>query len=96
MNPQPLQYPTMVDQYLYPNPQMAAWNPYLMAPMLQAQAPNQQGNISNRQRRRNNKYCWTHGGCKHQGSDCTHKAQGHKNEATFANKMRSSTKNYSS
>ena len=30
-NPQPFQYPTMVDPSLYPNPQMLAWNPFLMA-----------------------------------------------------------------
>ena len=34
-----------------------------------------------------NMYCWTHGGCAHAGSTCNDKAPGHKNEATFDNKM---------
>ena len=33
------------------------------------------------------KYCWTHGACNHGGSDCRWKAKGHKDEATFDNKM---------
>ena len=32
-------------------------------------------------------YCWTHGGCNHESAQCRRKAQGHKDEATFANKM---------
>ena len=44
---------------------------------------------------RTGKYCWTHGGCNHFGSTCETKAQGHKDEATFQNKMGGSTKNCS-
>ena len=33
------------------------------------------------------KYCWTHGGCNHEGKDCTTKALGHKDEATKENKL---------
>ena len=38
---------------------------------------------------RNNvsEYCWTHGACAHKSSDCRNKADGHKNNATFTNKM---------
>ena len=32
-------------------------------------------------------YCWTHGACAHDGSACKNKKPGHKDEATFANKM---------
>ena len=39
------------------------------------------------ERRTTNQYCWTHGGCAHKGAQCTMKAQGHKNDATFENKM---------
>ena len=34
-----------------------------------------------------NKYCWSHGGCTHLGKDCRKKRKGHKDEATFNNKM---------
>eukprot|EP00957_Ditylum_brightwellii_P154108 11728478-Ditylum_brightwellii.AAC.1 len=32
----------------------------------------------------NQMYCWTHGSCNHGGVDCKHKANGHKEQATFA------------
>ena len=35
-------------------------------------------------------YCWTHEGCANAGSACKDKAPGHKNEATFENKMEGS------
>ena len=38
-------------------------------------------------RRQTDKYCWTHGGCAHDSNKCTAKAQGHKTNASFANKM---------
>jgi hypothetical protein len=38
------------------------------------------------------KYCWTHGACAHSGSECNHPKEGHKKEATFANRMAGSTK----
>ena len=41
-------------------------------------------------RRITNLYCWTHGGCAHAGNTCNDKAPGHKNEATFDNKMEGS------
>eukprot|EP00957_Ditylum_brightwellii_P151117 11506947-Ditylum_brightwellii.AAC.1 len=34
-----------------------------------------------------NKYCWTHSGCNHFGSNCKYPAQGHQNNATFQKKM---------
>ena len=33
------------------------------------------------------KYCWTHGGCGHESQTCEAKATGHKDEATFSNRM---------
>ena len=33
------------------------------------------------------KYCWTHGACNHNGGDCEFPATGHKDSATFSNKM---------
>ena len=38
-------------------------------------------------RRKTGKYCWTHGHCNHNGPDCAHKAEGHKDEATKTNRM---------
>lgn len=38
-----------------------------------------------------NSYCWTHGRCKHKSADCKFPAEGHKKEATMANKMDGST-----
>ena len=37
------------------------------------------------------KYCWTHGACAHDSTSCNTPAEGHKNEATFDNKMGGST-----
>ena len=38
------------------------------------------------------KYCWTHGAWNHLSKDCFKPREGHKKEATFANKMGGSTK----
>ena len=38
-----------------------------------------------------NKYCWSHGACAHWGKDCRDKKPGHKDEATFKDKMGGST-----
>ena len=40
-----------------------------------------------------NLYCWTHGLCRHKSSDCKHKATGHKDDATFADRKGGSVKN---
>ena len=42
---------------------------------------------------RNNtdKYCWSHGACGHTGAQCRNKKLGHKDEATFADKLGGST-----
>jgi hypothetical protein len=37
-------------------------------------------------------YCWTHGSCAHNGTDCKNPKDGHKKEATFTNMMNGSTK----
>ena len=42
---------------------------------------------ASRPRNNTSKYCWTHGGCGHDGSACEDKAPGHKSEATFENRM---------
>ena len=44
-----------------------------------------------RHRRNLSSYCWTHGACSHQSKDCRNKRQGHKDEASFANKLGGST-----
>ena len=36
-------------------------------------------------------YCWTHGAGNHKGVDCRNKKEGHKDAATFKNKMGGST-----
>ena len=33
------------------------------------------------------KYCWSHGACNHTGMECNRKKEGHKDEATFNNRM---------
>ena len=38
-------------------------------------------------------YCWTCGCCPHWGKNCPRKAKGHKNNATFKNRMGGSNKN---
>jgi hypothetical protein len=38
-------------------------------------------------------YCWTHGMCRHNGTQCETRAEGHKPEATETNRMGGSTRN---
>jgi hypothetical protein len=38
-------------------------------------------------RRNKSKYCWSHGACSHTSSTCNNKIDGHKDEATFDNKL---------
>ena len=40
----------------------------------------------NRRRRNTNHYCWTHGVCAYQSSECKIPALGHKSDATFEDK----------
>ena len=42
-------------------------------------------------RKDTSKYCWSHGACGHPGCECKNKKPGHKDEATFDNKMGGST-----
>ena len=39
------------------------------------------------------RYCWTHGCCNHWSRHCNNKKPGHKNEATFKNRMNGSNEN---
>jgi hypothetical protein len=43
--------------------------------------------------RRANKYCWSHGNCAHPGTECTSKAPGHIDAASYANMQGGSTYN---
>jgi hypothetical protein len=45
------------------------------------------GNRNNQGRRFTHLYCWSHGACGHKGRDCRWKKEGHKDEASFKNKM---------
>ena len=38
-------------------------------------------------RRTTSKYCWTHGACAHSSKDCRNRKDGHRDDATFANKL---------
>jgi hypothetical protein len=53
--------------------------------------PNYKANNRNQQPRQRDCYCWSHGCCGHKGKDCKNTKEGHKPEATFANKMGGST-----
>ena len=39
-------------------------------------------------------YCWTHGVCRHKGKGCPNKRKGHKDDATFDNRMGGSIKRF--
>ena len=52
---------------------------------------NANGGPRYRTRRNTSKYCWSHGACAHDGTECTNPKEGHKKEATFENKMGGST-----
>ena len=54
--------------------------------------PNGGGGSGYRKRKNITKYCWSHGACAHSSADCNNKKSGHKDEATFANKMEGSTR----
>ena len=57
---------------------------------------NNEGSNRKRKKKRNPnqlKYCHTHGTCNHDSPECRSKAEGHEDEATFANRMGGSTKN---
>ena len=45
-----------------------------------------------RRQRLTGKYCWTHGSCGHNSSNCRNQAEGHKNEATMLAKHGGSTR----
>ena len=49
--------------------------------------PSGRPGTSFRPRRNTSSYCWSHGACAHKGADCRIKRPGHKDEATFSNKM---------
>jgi hypothetical protein len=38
-------------------------------------------------------YCWTHGPCGHESKQCVERAEGHKEEATFKNRMGGRSRN---
>ena len=49
-------------------------------------------NTANSNKNRPKFYCWSHGRCGHKSADCRNKKAGHKDDATFANKMNGSLK----
>ena len=42
-------------------------------------------------RNRTDHYCWTHGACGHNSNNCRNKKEGHRNDATFEDKMGGNT-----
>ena len=38
-------------------------------------------------RNKTDKYCWSHGACGHDGKDCRNKKPGHRDDATFGNRL---------
>ena len=56
-----------------------------------SRANNNNSNTNNIRTPMPRQYCWTHGCCAHNGSQCNYKATGHKNDATFHNMMGGST-----
>lgn len=61
----------------------------------QSSSNNSYSSSSTSRQRRNrtntSHYCWSHGACAHSSARCRSKKEGHKDEATFANKMGGST-----
>ena len=56
------------------------------------QKRNSQNNDNNNTRYRRDKYCWSHGACNHDSKNCRKRLQGHKEEATFNDRMGGSDK----
>ena len=98
--PQQLQVPQQSHGWnSYANQNSNNWNSQGRHQNNQGDIWNSQGRNQNNQNqrgnnnRRFNKYCWTHGGSGHRGKGCMTKASGHKDDATFSNKMGGSTQN---
>ena len=94
-NPQQAPAPPAASAMFYPY-HMPFFNPYHMAQMPQFQGgfpPNQQHHQQNKRPFRQRFYCWTHGACSHKSKNCKHKATGHKDNATFENRMGGSNRN---
>ena len=72
-------------------PQMAQMQTLIMSLQQQIQNNSNQTQDPPR-RRRGQKYCWTHGACNHNSSDCKSKAQNHIDTATFKNRQGGSNK----
>ena len=53
---------------------------------------NNQYRPGKKRKRTVSKYCWTHGACAHSSRECRSKATGHKDDATFENRMGGSTR----
>ena len=60
---------------------------------MQGSVGNNSGNKKGKRNPNQTKYCWTHGMCSHTGVDCRTPAEGHKADATAANKMGGSMRN---
>jgi len=54
-------------------------------------APNNRQRQPYRPRRNTSKYCWSHGACAHDSSECPAKKSGHIDSPTFENKRGGST-----
>ena len=44
-------------------------------------------NNTSKSQNQHHNYCWTHGSCAHTSKECNHKADGHKDDATFSNML---------
>ena len=67
-----------------------------MMETMQTMQSNMSGNSGGKKGKRNpnqSKYCWTHGMCNHHGADCRTPAEGHKKDATAADRMGGSVRN---
>ena len=68
----------------------------IMQQMLENMHTMHKTNNTPRKKKKNpnqNKYCWTHGLCSHDGTECRNPADGHVAEATVNNRMGGSSKN---
>ena len=63
-----------------------------------APVPANQNNYNNKMKKntdksqnQHHKYCWTHGSCDHTSKEFNHRAEGHKDDATFASMLEGSS-----
>ena len=83
--------PQLINQMAQLMQQMNSIQQQLNSQASQTSSITQSSSSSRRQRTNTTHYCWSHGACAHTSAQCKSKKAGHKDDATFLNKLGGST-----